>query len=308
MDNFGKVLGMALSGTKWANWLGTSDPAFDGLHGGFQGSSYNQFGAYRPSNDSKMRTLGRPFNLPSVEAILIKLYQYVQPIEDASPSNVLYDDDAQLFVTPMQPIGHSLDVQWFLDDVPIPGATDTDLNVACLGLPAGFYAIEVEVTDPTPWVRDAAARAQWMTQRLTFAVQSDGTGGFATYCDAAVNSTGSSATIGWSGSSSIAANDLTLTVVDAPPTIPGLFLIGTQATSVPFGDGTLCLASPFKRLIPAGTDGSGAVQAGVDVASLGAQLVPQPGDERRFQFWYRDLAAGGAGFNMTDGLRVTFCP
>ena len=27
-----------------------------------------------------------------------------------------------------------------------------------------------------------------------------------------------------------------------------------------------------------------------------------------FQFLYRDLAGGGAFFNLTDGLSVTFCP
>ena len=41
---------------------------------------------------------------------------------------------------------------------------------------------------------------------------------------------------------------------------------------------------------------------------------PQPsgqitaGSTWNFQFWYRDPAAGGADFNLSDGLEVTFCP
>ena len=32
------------------------------------------------------------------------------------------------------------------------------------------------------------------------------------------------------------------------------------------------------------------------------------GETWNFQFLYRDLAGGGALFNLTDGLGVTFCP
>ena len=34
----------------------------------------------------------------------------------------------------------------------------------------------------------------------------------------------------------------------------------------------------------------------------------QAGDTRYFQFWYRDPGVIGAGYNLTDGLEVTFCP
>ena len=32
------------------------------------------------------------------------------------------------------------------------------------------------------------------------------------------------------------------------------------------------------------------------------------GDRKYYQFWYRDPAGGGAGFNLSDGLSATFCP
>ena len=33
-----------------------------------------------------------------------------------------------------------------------------------------------------------------------------------------------------------------------------------------------------------------------------------PGSTWYFQFWYRDSAAGGAAFNLSNGLSATFCP
>jgi len=36
--------------------------------------------------------------------------------------------------------------------------------------------------------------------------------------------------------------------------------------------------------------------------------VIQAGEAWRFQFWYRNPAGGGAGFNLSDALLVTFCP
>jgi hypothetical protein len=38
-----------------------------------------------------------------------------------------------------------------------------------------------------------------------------------------------------------------------------------------------------------------------------AELIT-PGSTWTFQFWYRDLAAGGAGFNLSNELSATFCP
>ena len=38
--------------------------------------------------------------------------------------------------------------------------------------------------------------------------------------------------------------------------------------------------------------------------SLNGQI--SPGDTKWFQFWYRDPLGGGAFFNLSDALRVTF--
>jgi len=34
----------------------------------------------------------------------------------------------------------------------------------------------------------------------------------------------------------------------------------------------------------------------------------QSADTRYFQLWYRDSAGGPWGYNLSDGLEITFCP
>jgi hypothetical protein len=33
-----------------------------------------------------------------------------------------------------------------------------------------------------------------------------------------------------------------------------------------------------------------------------------PGSTWNFQAWFRDVAAGGSNFNLSNGLRITFAP
>jgi hypothetical protein len=95
--------------------------------------------------------------------------------------------------------------------------------------------------------------------------------------------------------------------------VPGTFAIffyGSDQVEVPFGDGFLCVGGHAFRLNPPlQVDAAGRVQRAID---LNAPAEPDaailPGSTWNFQLWYRDTAAGGAGFNFTDGLRVTFCP
>ncbi|MCB1676556.1 MAG: hypothetical protein KDI01_09705, partial [Halioglobus sp.] len=51
------------------------------------------------------------------------------------------------------------------------------------------------------------------------------------------------------------------------------------------------------------TDPTGAASFALDLASFTPVLAA--GDVLRFQFWYRDI--GGAGWNDSDALEVTFC-
>jgi hypothetical protein len=138
----------------------------------------------------------------------------------------------------------------------------------------------------------------------------------ASFCTAAPNSTGFGAEMAMSGSTSIAANDLVLNAGPIPPGEPGIFYYGQTETQIPFGDGFRCIGTSGPgtvfRLFPFVTPGAlGNLSYNVDnqhvpAGSPGAQLLA--GSTWKFQAWYRDPAAGGAGFNLSDGLSLFLIP
>lgn len=298
---------MLAAGTKWAAWLGVNNGAFDGLISTFEGAGYHEFGLFRPTNNSLMRSLGRPFNLPGAERMILEFYSHVPPIDASSSTSTIYTGTETLFVTPMQPRTHSLSVQWFRDGAPIASATSTTLNLAALPFIGCGATISVRVRDDTPWVRDEAERAARMTQTLTFQVAPSATN-IATFCVSAPNSTGLGAAIEGVGSTSIAANDMTLVTANCPPNGVGLYYVGNNAVQQPFGDGFRCVSGSVFRLATVNANLFGDAVLALDIAQLTGAGPLAPGDTRRFQFWYRNPAAGGAGFNLSNGLALTFCP
>ena len=124
-----------------------------------------------------------------------------------------------------------------------------------------------------------------------------------TYCTAKTTSLGSTAAIGWSGSTSVAANDLLVQCSGAIPNKLGLVFFGSQPRSAPFYGGWLCATSPLKRSPLFAFDSSGfhaaaASSADEDVATT-----------RYYQFWFRDGGhPDGTGVGLSDALKVTFDP
>lgn len=156
---------------KWYRWMDASMPGFDGPVSTYQGANYSVTGIYRPSNNSMMRNLGRPFNLPSAERIIWQVYREVDPIDDGTPDGAALAQDDVAWVQPMQPIGHDLSVTWYLNDQVIINAIgQTQLDLSTLTLTDGENTVRVEVVDPTPWVRNEVIRDVFMTETRTFTV------------------------------------------------------------------------------------------------------------------------------------------
>ncbi len=141
---------------KWFRWFGVAGV------GTFEGCNYSVFGIYRPTNNSLMRNLGRPFQGINREQMIFKIYEQVDPI-DAATDAALCDPSAVYSLTLVQPT-HGLDVQWSLDGVPIPGATGASLDAGTLALGPGSHTLSVEVVDATDWVRDEAKRDALMRE------------------------------------------------------------------------------------------------------------------------------------------------
>ena len=124
------------------------------------------------------------------------------------------------------------------------------------------------------------------------------------YCQTSPNSAGPGTLMGFVGTTSVAANDLTLVAGGGPPQTFGLFAYSPLADSIPLGDGQLCLGPGLVRFPVLRLDGVGTALQVVDHDLEGFQ----PGDTRYFQLWYRDPGFGAAGFNLSNGLEITFCP
>ncbi len=129
------------------------------------------------------------------------------------------------------------------------------------------------------------------------------------YCSSTPNSSGSAAVMGWSGAPGVGANNFGLVVSDAAAGQFGIFYYGGDQVSIPFGNGTRCVGGSVFRLPVITTDSSGGAAFPMDLTAP-PQPAGQigPGQTWNFQFWFRDPPAGGAGFDLSDGLEVSFCP
>ncbi|MFT4541108.1 MAG: hypothetical protein ACI841_000045 [Planctomycetota bacterium] len=127
----------------------------------------------------------------------------------------------------------------------------------------------------------------------------------APYCQATPNSTGSPARISASGSASVAANDLVLRATPVPNQ-PGIFYYGPNTIQAPFGNGFRCIGGTTGRL-PVVGGSAGVLTHGLDNTQppSGATTI-LPSSTWYFQCWYRDPLAGGASFDLSDGLEVEF--
>ncbi|MFN0244318.1 MAG: hypothetical protein ACKVWV_15630 [Planctomycetota bacterium] len=128
------------------------------------------------------------------------------------------------------------------------------------------------------------------------------------YCRTSPNSAGAGARILFAGSTSVAANDLSLLVRGCPQASSGFFFLGRNAVQQPIGDGLLCIGGPVLRFGPLVSSSMGAAVLALDNADTTSSAhVITPGSSWRFQYFYRDPALpGGAGFNFSDGLLVLF--
>jgi hypothetical protein len=130
------------------------------------------------------------------------------------------------------------------------------------------------------------------------------------YCIAAPNSQGPNGShMSITGSTSLAANDMVLVADGVRPGAPGFFYFGATQQQIPLGNGYSCAGNPLWRLATPNlfADANGMLFRPVNF-TVGSALNIQPGSVWNFQVKYRDIPGGGARYNFSDGLQVTFCP
>lgn len=152
---------------KWWRWIGAAGV------GTFEGGDYTQKGIYRPTYNSKMRTLGMPYGAVNAEQLIEQMYLTVDPIDSATPAGT-YSANTPFFVKPLQPSDHGDAVQWSIDGKAVAGATALTFNPGSIALTAGKHTVSVKVADNTTAVRDEAFRAEHMiaTEQWTITVGS----------------------------------------------------------------------------------------------------------------------------------------
>lgn len=143
-------------GAKWSQWLGYEQPGI-GTIGAYEGARYYDFGVYRPSEDSKMRSLNQPFDAITREKIILDIYKRVNPFDDWTDNGLPLTDPGALTVDLVD--DEVLGVEWFVDDVLVPNATDASFELSDYGFGLGSYSVTARGYDPTAfdpvdgWVR-----------------------------------------------------------------------------------------------------------------------------------------------------------
>lgn len=134
------------------------------------------------------------------------------------------------------------------------------------------------------------------------------------FCVTSPNSAGAGALMSASGSHVVSENAFELAVTGAVPGQVGFFYYAPSETQVPLGNGFRCIAPGgvgIFRLLPlVGADPSGSATRPVDFTRPPADTGPgaiTAGSTWKFQYWYRDPGVG-AGYNLSDGMSVDFCP
>jgi choice-of-anchor B domain-containing protein len=138
-------------------------------------------------------------------------------------------------------------------------------------------------------------------------------GGPFTYCTAKLTSQGCLPAIGFGGTPSASSPAPFLIMADlVVENMTGILFYGHGQNNVPFQGGTLCAASPIKRLPPQNSggvlpcDGSYSVDFNAKIQD-GSDPVLVSGAQVNAQFWFRDTASS-FGSGLTNALDFVIQP
>ncbi|WP_030195914.1 M64 family metallopeptidase [Streptomyces sp. NRRL S-87] len=145
---------------KWYRWIGEKSPD-GGRVGSFEGAGYYVHGLYRPTDNSLMRILGVPFNLPGVESMIGGFYRHARIATPGTRTDLTLRTGATAKVTVptiYTANGRKLKVRWFVDGKEVTRlagrtavkVTDVKAELA----DRAVHKLTVRVEDRTPSVRD----------------------------------------------------------------------------------------------------------------------------------------------------------
>jgi hypothetical protein len=127
-------------------------PSVPGL---YEGAKYCRMGLFRPTFNSKMRSLSVPFDPINEEQLVKRIYNRVSPLDSFSPAegNLILDaENIVVFRAAVpRPASHALQITWLLDgETAASGAMSFTPSISD---GRRTHRIELLVQDPTPLVR-----------------------------------------------------------------------------------------------------------------------------------------------------------
>jgi IgA Peptidase M64 len=130
---------------KWNRWVGYNDPSSNiGVIDYYQGGQYYQNGIYRPSDNSKMRSLNRPFDAISREQFISRIYAEVDPLDGWLGNGTVLQDPTEIWVDTIDPA--VIAVEWSLNGTSL-GNLGENLNLAGIQLAPGNYQVLARAYD-----------------------------------------------------------------------------------------------------------------------------------------------------------------
>jgi hypothetical protein len=163
---------------KWNVWIEPSTPIPTrgptvGLPGLYEGAKYCDKGLFRPTYDSKMRTLSRSFEQINSEQLVKRVYNWASPIDASEPGAsavILSQKKKRTFtVRTPRPLTHALDIVWYVDGQ--AAGAGSAFTLRGRGLTPGSHTVEVVVSDPTPLVRNDPQNVLMETQTWNVTVK-----------------------------------------------------------------------------------------------------------------------------------------
>ena len=128
---------------------------------------------YRPTYNSKMRSLDVPFEQINTEQFVRRIYNLVSPVDSVSPGAgsaiIISRFTSQLFsVTMPLPSTHALSVAWAIDGAAV--ATGPSFSLAGSLYSVGSHTLTATVSDPTALVRTDPAGLLRTTRTWAIAI------------------------------------------------------------------------------------------------------------------------------------------
>ena len=149
----------------WKNWIenGTPLPTPETYReydvGIYEGARYRSTGIYRPTENSIMRSLSAPYGPINSEAVILNLYNYVDPIDDYIPdlNSVFLSSDTSILkfkVDLVNPGTETMGITWEIDGFIQENEIGENLSLDVSTLKKGQHDVKVMVADYTSLVRN----------------------------------------------------------------------------------------------------------------------------------------------------------